>query len=237
MVILFSSFLLSLLIFFLQSSSNDRYAVTRNMGFLQAKIMALSGTQHMLLKVKLFQTELYESAALIKGKNPYFNFEVINGVQPCASSSNPGPRFITHGTLGADTKNEISIDPNDDFSSDPGGGWFSKDGFSQNAWPTITNQPVVNSRIYLWKYCADVTNNSNIQPALIVSPPPGGYKGKGGDPYEGIYKAVSFDVRGQKNLKGYEEDCIYFTVQGTIKDNRGNQYTEQETQTVNITRK
>lgn len=227
LVICFVGLLTILIASIIQSTTYQRAAVKKNVGPLQAKLVALSGVHHMLLKAKLMPVELYDAWALAKGRNPLFDFADPTG--PASPPENPGPKFVTNGTVSTD-KTTITIDPLDDFSNDAGRNWFTSDVFSGKAWPSVGGAAVPNTQLYLWKFFADINNKPTIQPAIIIAT-------ASGDPYTATYEISTFTLLNQRKVsKGYQ-DTISFAVKGTVWDGWGASYTETLTSIVFITRR
>ena len=209
-VICFVALLMVLLTSLITNMRRQQFSVVKGLPPLQAKLMALSGVQHMLLKARLCPTELYDAWALSQGRNPLFN--ASDSVHPY---SNPGPRFVTRGTVsGTGAARTVAIDTADNFTTDPGS-WFTNDVFAGKQWPKIGGTLVPNSQLYLWKFIADVTNKPTIQPALRVA------TGTVGDPYSGFYEITSLEILGQEGRRSYATDTIRFEVTGNITDDFG----------------
>lgn len=229
LVICFVGLLTILIASIIQSTTFQRSAVKKNVGPLQAKLVALSGVHHMLIKAKLMPVELYDAWALAKGRNPLYDFAdpTLNPAPPYYL--NPGPKFVTNGTVSPD-QTTVTIDPADNFSTDAGRGWFTNDVFSGKAWPSISGAAVPNSQLYLWKFFADVNNKPSIQPALIIA-------STSGDPFTATYEISTFTLLNQKKVGQGYQDTISFAVKGTVIDPWGASYTETLTSIVYITRR
>jgi hypothetical protein len=228
-VICFVALLMVLLTTLINNMRRQQYAVLKGLPPLQAKLMALSGVQHMLLKARLCPTELYDAWALAQGRNPLFSFSATGGAQP---ESNPGPRFVTPGAVsGSGLARTVAIHANDDYTTDPAN-WFNNDVFAAKAWPKIGTTAVPNSQIYLWKFIADVTNKAAIQPALTVAT---GTTFQ--DPYSGYYEITSLEILGQEGRRAYATDTIRFEVTGRVFDDFGFHTTETVRSVVVIRRR
>lgn len=221
-VLTVSTILLAYLAITWQITVNENYMVRQNLKVMQARLIAKSGVQHLLLKTKLFPIEFYDAFALAYARNPLFRFGHEN-----AGEANPGPRFVSNGIVVNDYICELDVQ--DDFNSHPPApDWFSSCGFAGNQWPRIAGVPVNNSKLYLWKYLADVTNRNSIQPALSIT--------TNDNPFDAVYEVVSVELLGQKDYQNYLEDTIRIVVNGTIIDEMGNTRSQNITQTIAINR-
>ena len=222
LVISVATIMLMYLITTWRASVEENRMIRHTQKVLQARLIALSGIQHFMLKARLMPTELYDAWALAAGRNPLFRFNDPGGAGP----SNPGPRFISRGSQISPF--ECSVEPVDDFTTDPGG-WFANCAFAGGSWPQIGGKPVVNSQLYLWKFCADVTSRDAIQPALAI-------KLSDGNPYDAAYEVTSFKLLGQKDYRAYHQDTITVEVKGTVIDHNGTTSSQRVNRTMIIHR-
>ncbi|MBF0408720.1 MAG: hypothetical protein HQM10_15340 [Candidatus Riflebacteria bacterium] len=232
LVLIFSSLMLSGIILVYKMTNEHRFSVRESVGVFQAKLMAMSGVQHLLLKTKLMPSEFYDAWAMAKGRNPYFDFDSSVAAGP----TNPGPRFLTRGTPGANPKYEITMNSSDNFSSNSEG-WFSSDAFAGKKWPTVNGVAINNSELYLWKFIADVTNKAAIQPVLAIQRQNKNFNYAAEDPYSGIYEVTSISLLGQKQGKAYLEDTVKIEVTGQITNLDGVYHLQTISQTVLVKRR
>ena len=66
---------------------------------LQAYFIARAGVEHAMLKTKLLHRELYDAICLSQGRNPIFDYSLLNGttenkLTEAIESYNPGPIFL-----------------------------------------------------------------------------------------------------------------------------------------------
>ena len=79
--------------------SQQQYNRSNQVSFaqLQSYFVARAGIEHALLKVKYLHRELYDAICLSQGRNPLFDFSLIDDMsQPYSAikSYNPGPIFL-----------------------------------------------------------------------------------------------------------------------------------------------
>lgn len=245
-----SSILLLTSIFLFQTSKQNAKQVNYSIRDLQAYFLALGGMQHAELKVRYFPTELYDAVCYSLGRNPYFDFTELSDDEynnldqlkkqeylsttphpRLAGNLNPGPRFISAGTISPDNNARwstlVNLDPED---SDPS--YFSQyetTWFRDSGWPREENGNLVrNSDLYLWKYRYDISNrvvNSNpIQPALVlrlntsVNPKRFDASVHSDCPYEGWYEVTKLTVLSIAGNRRLNEEAIKFSVQATVID-------------------
>jgi|GEM_PF-1642537 len=225
---------------------------------VQAQYMAASALQHAELKVRYFPTELYDASEYSQGKNPYFDFTELtdteyNNLAPerkgdyyentphfrRATQFNNGPRFISDGTISADSTLKwfhlTQLDTQDtDPALFPAAAWFPTDG-----WPKEDDgKLVLNSNLYLWKYRYDITNRDTVQPALAcatsttIDPLKFDISTDNGFPYNGFYEVVKMNVLSIEGQKRMNREAIQITAVGNIFDPITNERYSQRLQKV-----
>lgn len=231
----------------LQRSSGDyRHFAGRAQRDLQAYFIARSAIEHTKLKIKFFPSELHDAAALSLGKNPMFDFTVLtpdeynslsdfrqeqySSTEPhvhLAGPFNPGPRFISDGTLLSGDERWSRLDELSSEDSDPSNFLdFEDTWFPDTGWPTDMNgDQILNSDLYLWRFRSDVTNNIQIQPSL----------GWSADelhpereiniaehldryPFQGMYEVLDMRVGSIVGSRRLGQEAIVVVVSGAIID-------------------
>ncbi|MBF0544985.1 MAG: hypothetical protein HQM08_11150 [Candidatus Riflebacteria bacterium] len=216
---------------------------------LQAEFMALAALQHAQLKVRFFPTEMYDASQYSLGKNPYFDFSTISNASysslhplrkteyisldsstyiHVASSSNPGPRFISQGTISTDPSTKwfqmASLDPDD---SDPTKSQFltNSSKWFPSGWPTNENgEKILNSDLYLWKFRSDITNSTAIQPTLSCqitnAPAPLQYdiSTPNSIPYIASYQIVDLQVLTMVGQQRMNQEAVKIVAKATVFD-------------------
>ncbi len=214
---------------------------------LQAQFLAAGAMQHAELKVRYFPTELYDASEYSQGKNPYFDFTELtkteyDNLDPIrraefastepyvhkAGPFNPGPRFISAGTLMTDNVAKWSrlqaLDPADADAANflsHATDWFGTDG-----WPMEEDgrTRVPNSDLYLWKYRYDLSNRNTIQPALTIATnttvPAHLFDAAihSDSPYAAMYEVTKLRVLSVAGQRRLNEEAVNFSVVATIWD-------------------
>jgi len=216
-----------------------RNQVTKSIRELQVQYMAVGAIQHAELKVRLFPTELYDASMYSLGKNPSFDFSEITPTErsllpdirkneyapaaPCvrrANVYNPGPRFLTQGTLSADASAKwYMLDALD--TSDMTAGqlsWFPA------GWPMEEGVPVSNNDLYLWRFRSDITNLPSIQrdlnwnDSMISDPYRLDIAVSNLFPYRATYDVVSLRVLSVAGQRRFNQEAVRMVAEASIID-------------------
>lgn len=118
---------------------------------LQAYFIARAGVEHAMLKTKLLHRELYDAICLSQGRNPIFDYSLLNGttenkLTEAIESYNPGPIFLYPQNKCSDRT-----------------GVYTKD---------FTDAQEPNRNLWLDYFMSDLTtnpNNTSINPTLNFS--------------------------------------------------------------------
>lgn len=238
-VLVMASILLVSALSLLRSGREYRNQVTRSIRELQVQYMAAGAIQHAELKVRLFPTELYDASMYSLGKNPAFDFSEISPAEranlplirrneyapaaPCirrANPYNPGPRFLSDGTLSTDNSMKwYKLDALDaaDTSQGPTS-WFP------SGWPSDENGPVPNQDLYLWRFRHDITNNPNIQgnlnwnDAMVANPYTLDISSSNLFPYRASYEVVALNVISVAGQRRFNQEAVRMVVEASILD-------------------
>lgn len=99
MVLIFATILGILSTFIMRSAQQYNKSNQTSYAQLQSYFVARAGVEHAMLKIKYLHRELYDAICLSQGRNPLFDFSLINANDmktPYAAikSYNPGPIFL-----------------------------------------------------------------------------------------------------------------------------------------------
>lgn len=97
LVLIFATILGLISTFLLKSARNYNRSNLTSQAQLQSYFLARAGVEHAMLKIKYLHRELYDAICMSQGRNPLFDFTLIQENQPVSSAIkqyNPGPIFL-----------------------------------------------------------------------------------------------------------------------------------------------
>jgi len=238
-VLALASVLLVSALSLLRSGREYRSQVTKSIRELQAQYMTIGAIQHAELKIRFFPTELYDASMYSLGKNPEFDFSEITPADraalplirrneyapsaPCvrrANPYNPGPRFLSDGTLSTDASMKwYKLDALGaaDTSQGPTS-WFP------SGWPTDENGPVPNQDLYLWRFRHDITNHPSIQgnlnwnDAMVANPYTLDISSSNLFPYRATYEIINLRVISVAGQRRFNQEAVRLVAEASILD-------------------
>lgn len=238
-VLVLTTVLLASAMTLMRSGREYRSQVTKSIRELQAQYMAAGAIQHAELKIRLFPTELYDASMYSLGKNPSFDFSEITPTErtllppirrteyapsaPCvrrANTYNPGPRFLSDGTISADASMKwYKLDSLDTADTAVGpSSWFPA------GWPTDEGGQVPNNDLYLWRFKHDITNLPSLQgdlnwnDAMVSNPYQLDISTSNLFPYRATYEVLTLRVISVAGQRRFNQEAVRMVVEASILD-------------------
>jgi hypothetical protein len=217
---------------------------------LQAHFAARGGLQHAMVKIHLMPTHLYDAAEFAIAKNPVFDFREfddppapfpsrsvqINGLSchiKLASNLNPGPRFLSRGSLTVSDTHQRWI------STVAGNAAFADDDLVET--PNLTPWPLdsqgnrlPNPSVYLWKFWDDINSSGATSMILDAGMAGNPFDFPAQSPYSANYHVVSMQVDALNQQRKYHEEAIRIVIVGEVVNRWGKTFTEEVSTTIRV---